>query len=109
MNSDQIRSTQYRQSLAERFAKIPTIAELSDGAHQEPWILADALLDLASASEAYLKGLPPVLDPKVEGQDLLVNLIGLTVELQHMLYHLEEPRFLKQLFDPLREEWRKKN
>jgi hypothetical protein len=93
------------ESLADRLAKIPKIVELSDAGHNEAWVLADALLDIASACEAYLKAFPQLLDPKVEGQSLMVAIIGLTIECQHLLYHLEDPRFLRELFDPLKEEW----
>jgi len=69
--------------------------------------LAHSLSDLADASEAYLQRLPAILTPELQGQGLMETLMELTIELQHMLYHLEDPRFLRDLFAPLREDWQK--
>lgn len=107
MQRDSHRSTDEVKSLAERLAAIPSIASLSTATQNEPWTLADSLLDIAGASETYLGRLPKLLNPEVQGVDLMQLLLELTSELEHMLYHLEEPRFLRQLFEPLRDDWEK--
>jgi hypothetical protein len=95
------------RSLAERLSRVPRIAGLSESDHNEPWTLAHSLSDIAGASQAYLQALPSLLEPNLEGDDLMQGLIGLTSELKHMLYHLEDPRFLREMFGPLRDEWAK--
>ncbi|MGB2941003.1 MAG: hypothetical protein WBD38_11975 [Candidatus Dormiibacterota bacterium] len=93
------------EELASRLANIARIAKLSDNDHDEPQVLAHALADLAAASEQYLKSVPDLADRRVEGEKLLLRLIEVSTQLQHMLYHLEDPRFLRQFLEPLRDEW----
>ncbi len=94
-------------SLADRLASCHQIAELSDGNHNEAWTLAHSLSDLADSSEAFLKAVPVLLDDRLVGDDLIQKLLEVVTPLQHMLYHLEDPRFLRQLLDPLRQDWDK--
>lgn len=101
------RSTAEVKSLAERLAAISSIASLSTATQNEPWTLAVSLVDIANSSQTYLERLPRLLDPELQGDELLQLLLELTSELEHMLYHLEDPRFLRQLFEPLREDWEK--
>ena len=93
------------KSLAERLEALPAISSLSTAKESEPWILAHSLIDIADASEAYLDRLPALLDSNLQGEDLVQLLIELSNDLQHVLYHLEDPRFLRELFAPLREDW----
>jgi hypothetical protein len=105
MSDHPLASTEAVKSLAERLTQIAQIAKLSDEEHDEAWALAHSLSDIAEASEAYLRSLPALVDPGLEGDALLREVLELTSHLQHMLYHLEDPRFLANLFAPLRHEW----
>lgn len=107
MRPDATRSAEQIRSLADRLAAIPSIASLTTSTHNEPSTLAHSLSDIADASEAYLDQLSRVFNPEVQGDELMGVLVELSIELQHMLYHLEDPRFLRELFAPLREEWDK--
>ncbi|SRR6266487_5813844 len=107
MQSKLPRSPEQVRSLADRLAAIPSIARLSTSNHNEPWTLAHSLADIADSSEAYLERLPAALRPDVRGEDLVQLLIDLGAELEHMLYHLEDPRFLRERFAPLRNDWEK--
>jgi hypothetical protein len=62
MNGHSAKWTESVKSLAERFARIPQIAKLSDGAHNEPLVLSHSLTDLAEASRSYLEAWPALLD-----------------------------------------------
>ncbi len=100
-------SAEAMKALAERLERCPQIAKLNDEGHNEAWTLAHSLSDLADASDAYLKILPTLLDESLQGDELIQRLIEVGNELQHMLYHLEDPRFFRQLLGPLRQDWEK--
>lgn len=93
------------KALAVRLAAIPQIRDLSDSTHDEAWTLAQSLIDLADSSRGYLEALPALLSPDASGDTLLQMLMEVALDLQHMLYHLEDPRFLRRLFAPLKAEW----
>jgi len=95
------------KALAERLKRCPQIAKLTDEVHSEAWTIAHSLSDLADSSEAFRKLLPRLVDESIEGDELVQRLIEVVNELQHMLYHLEDPRFFRQLLGPLREDWEK--
>jgi hypothetical protein len=100
-------STAAVKALAARLERCPQIASLNDEDHNEAWTLAQSLSDLAASSAAYLKVLPTLVDERLEGNELVQRLIDVVNELQHMLYHLEDPRFFRQLLEPLRQDWEK--
>lgn len=88
------------KSLADRLRRSKQVASLSDKEHDEAWVLAHSLSDLADASASYLSDLPSLLDARLEGDDLIQELIAVVVrDLQHMLYHLKDPRFFRDLLD----------
>ena len=94
------------KSLADRLSRIPQIANLSDERHNEPWTLAISLASLAEAGNVVSRRIESSMIPgQLEGDDLLQAVLDLSTELQHVLYHLEDPRFLRRLFKPLRDEW----
>lgn len=95
------------KELVGRLERCPPISNLSDGAHNEAWVLAQSFSDIANSSEAYLRLLPTLVEAKPEGSELVQRLIDVVNELQHVLYHLEEPRFMRQLLEPLRDDWEK--
>jgi hypothetical protein len=100
-------STEAIKALAARLERCPQIASLNDEGHNEAWTLVHSLSDLATSSEAYLMVLPTLLDERLEGDELVQRLIDVVTELQHMLYHLEDARFFRQLLEPLRQDWEK--
>ncbi len=100
-------STEAMKALAARLERCTQIASLNDDGHNEAWTLTHSLSDLAASSEAYLKVLPTLVDERLEGDRLVQQLIDVVNELQHMLYHLEDPRFFRQLLEPLRQDWQK--
>jgi hypothetical protein len=100
-------SAEATESLRQRLARCPQIARLSTPDWEEPGTLAHALADLADASRGYLELLPTLLNDQVEGEELMSALTDVESELQHMAYHLEDPRVFRALLDPLRAEWRK--
>ena len=93
--------------LADRFARYPQISRLSDKRHNEPEVLAQSLAHLAESSRKYLELLPSLLESGEPERDLIQRLMPLVIEVQHMLYHIEEPRFLRNALEPLRAEWAK--
>jgi hypothetical protein len=96
-------SPEAMKSLVERLTRCPQVAKLSDDGHDEAWTLVHSLSDLADSSAAYLAELPALLKEGLEGDELIQRLIAIAVgELQHMLYHLEDPRFFRELLSPVR-------
>ena len=107
MAENPLSSVEATKVLAERLERCEQIARLNGDGYNEAWTVAHALADLASSSEAYLKALPTLVDESVEGDELVQRLIQVVNELQHMLYHLEDPKFFRQLLEPLRADWEK--
>ena len=94
------------KSLAGRLSRIPQIANLSSHGHDEAWTLAISLASIAESGQQVSREIQTqLLRDQLEGDDLLQAVIKLSLDLQHMLYHLEDPRFLRELSQPLRNEW----
>ncbi|HEY4844858.1 MAG TPA: hypothetical protein VII89_04125 [Candidatus Dormibacteraeota bacterium] len=89
------------ESLHRRLKQCQSIAELSSGDHEEPGTLAHAIADLADASREYLELLPRLLDDRLAGDELVEALFDLTFVLQHMRYHIEDSRYVRQYMPPL--------
>ena|ERR1700686_3342447 len=94
-------------ALGRRLAKCPQIAKLSSDDHDEASTLANAIADLADSSRNYLEALPRLLDERLVGDDLVLELVGLMNELAHAEYHIQDPRFFREGLEPLRDEWKK--
>jgi hypothetical protein len=100
-------SAEAMKGLVARLERCSQIANLSDESHNEASTLAHSLSDLADASDQYLKVLPSLLDESLQGDELIQRLVDVVNVLQHMLYHLEDPRFFRQFLGPLRDGWEK--
>src|SRR5438067_609841 len=94
------------KSLADRVAQIPGIARHTTARHNEPAALAHALVSLAEVCEDYLKDIPAVLDAELSGEALMEKMGELMGDVQGLLYALESSKYLREMFDPLRKEWR---
>jgi hypothetical protein len=94
-------------ALGLRLAQCHQIAEVDSDDHDEAGTLAHAIADLADSSRDYLEALPKLLDERLAGDDLVLELIGLRNELAHTLYHIEDPRFFREGLQPLRDDWKK--
>jgi hypothetical protein len=95
------------KGLAERLEHCLQISKLNDETHNEAWVLVHSLSDIADSADGYLKLLPRLTDDTLQGNELVQYLIEIVNQLQHLLYHLEEPRFIRQILEPLRAEWEK--
>jgi uncharacterized protein YecE (DUF72 family) len=95
------------QFLAERLQRCGQIARLDGKDYREAWTIVHSLSDLGDAATHYLSQLPALFAAGLEGDDLIKQLMDLLPDLQHMLYHLEDPRFFRQFLEPLRAEWEK--
>jgi hypothetical protein len=100
-------SAEATAALARRLAECPQIAQLSSDGHDEASALAHAIADLADSSRDYLDALSKLLDERLEGDGLILELIGLMNELGHTLYHIQDPRFFREGLEPLLDDWGK--
>jgi hypothetical protein len=104
-NPNPLSSTLAMKDLVERLERCPQIAKLSDQSHNEASTIAHSLSDLADTSDGYLKILPSLVDTSLQGDELIRRLIEVVNQLQHMLYHLGDPRFFRDLLGPLQQDW----
>ncbi len=98
-------SPEEMKALATRLGHCHQVASLNREGHDEAWTLAQALDDLGDAASKYLELLPGLLDPRLEGEELMQRLIEILLPVQHMLYHAEDPLFFREFLEPLRNDW----
>ncbi len=82
------------------------ISELTTGEHDEPATLANSLLSIADACEAFAEEAPLLLDADLRGDALGERIASMVVDLQNILHGVESSKYLRRMFTPLREEWR---
>jgi hypothetical protein len=86
-------SVEAMKALEKRLERCPAVARYGK---DEAMSLAYNLAELEQSMQTLLREqLPKLVDPKVEGEELADLLVEIRVDLQHILYHIHDPRFFR--------------
>jgi hypothetical protein len=87
--------------LAAKLAECPAVTKYDAAGEKEAWTMAHAFIDLEGSFKSFLNDqLPKLLNDDLTPQEIHDLLLDIGDEFRHILYHINDPQFYKQLLEP---------
>jgi len=84
--------------LAANLARCPAVTKYDTAEEKQAWTTAHAFIDLEESFRTFLnEQLPRLLNDDITQQETYDLLLEIGEEFRHILYHINDPQFYKQL------------
>lgn len=93
-----IKTSKDLTSFADQLSKCPQVTRYDTPDRKEAWELTHSFADLESSFRTFLEDqLPRLAEPNLEPQEVHGLLMEIGEQLNHIRYHIQQPRFYKYL------------